>query len=314
MEQLAPQNPADEFIPAGDCDKRPTRFLYLRNIGPSVDDAEIRSLLPSSSPDPVAIFRIPERYAVVLEYSSTQDALVAKQHVKQYHLKQRVVYVRRHSDVGLTAEERLQALPAYDSHCSIDIPGLLILENCISEEEACALVTDIDARPFEQLLVRRVQHYLKVFDYSRQAASEKDALAVPPSFDCALSVIADLHRRGILPYDRPSQITVNEYQPGDGIPPHIDNADAFTDGICSLSLLSPIVMEFTRDDDDRVLAMVDLPPRSMLVITGEARYLWKHAIRERKMDKMTSTLFRPRARRLSLTFRKSKLSMMMQSS
>lgn len=45
-----------------------------------------------------------------------------------------------------------------------------------------------------------------------------------------------------------------------------------------------------------------LPPRSLLILSGEARYKWSHGISQRKLDKVDGELLH-RARRISLTFR-----------
>ena len=43
----------------------------------------------------------------------------------------------------------------------------------------------------------------------------------------------------------PDQLTVNQYQPGQGIPSHIDTHSAFEDGIISLSLNSQVCFRVT---------------------------------------------------------------------
>ena len=43
------------------------------------------------------------------------------------------------------------------------------------------------------------------------------------------------------------QMIVNEYEPGQGINPHIDNTTLFRDTIVSVSLGSPTVMVFEKD-------------------------------------------------------------------
>lgn len=48
-----------------------------------------------------------------------------------------------------------------------------------------------------------------------------------------------------------------------------------------------------------------LPRRSLLIMTGEARYHWRHAILHRKTDKIDGKLVK-RHRRVSLTFRRIK--------
>jgi alkylated DNA repair dioxygenase AlkB len=45
-----------------------------------------------------------------------------------------------------------------------------------------------------------------------------------------------------------------------------------------------------------------LEPKSLLVLSGDARYHWQHAIPARKTDKWRGQTI-PRARRISLTFR-----------
>ncbi len=45
----------------------------------------------------------------------------------------------------------------------------------------------------------------------------------------------------------PDQLTINCYEPGSGIPPHVDSHSAFSNTIVALSLGSPVVMDFLCD-------------------------------------------------------------------
>jgi alkylated DNA repair dioxygenase AlkB len=60
-------------------------------------------------------------------------------------------------------------------------------------------------------------------------------------------------------------------------------------------------MELSHPDGR--MHVLDLPPRSLLVMTGEARAIWQHAIPGRKSDPLPDGERRLRQRRLSLTFR-----------
>ena len=126
----------------------------------------------------------------------------------------------------------------------------------------------------------------------------------------------------------PDQLTVNRYNPGEGIPPHVDTHSAFTHIIASLSLGSTTVMTFRRQkttnlsaidearacprpgkaitprkqDTDAVVS-IPLPPRSLAILKGEARYAWSHAIAARKKDCIDDRLV-ARGVRVSLTFRR----------
>jgi alkylated DNA repair protein alkB family protein 8 len=97
------------------------------------------------------------------------------------------------------------------------------------------------------------------------------------------------------------QLTINEYSPGEGIPPHVDSHSPFEDVFCSLSLGSGAVMTVTSPQDES--KHFYLKPRSILFISGEARFTHPHSIALRKLDRVEDRLIF-RSRRVSLTFRK----------
>lgn len=118
-----------------------------------------------------------------------------------------------------------------------------------------------------------------------------------------------------------NQITVNEYKPGEGIGCHVDTLHAFSDGIMSISLGGDCVMEFrlptseySLDNHDRtsnaaskptryiLKKLVHLPPRSLLLMSGPARYDWEHMIVSRMSDVVEGE-FLPRRTRVSITLR-----------
>ena len=69
---------------------------------------------------------------------------------------------------------------------------------------------------------------------------------------------------------------VNEYLPGQGIALHRDY-EPFGRTVVSLSLLSPCVMDFRHRPTGRRERLL-LEPRSLLVLSDEARYDWEHGI------------------------------------
>ncbi|CAN0878036.1 Alkylated DNA repair protein ALKBH8 homolog [Linum grandiflorum] len=77
------------------------------------------------------------------------------------------------------------------------------------------------------------------------------------------------------------QLIANRYQPGEGICAHVDLM-RFEDGIAIVSLESPCVMHFSRatqescDEEEKVA--VYLSPGSLVLLSGDARYAWKHEI------------------------------------
>lgn len=60
-------------------------------------------------------------------------------------------------------------------------------------------------------------------------------------------------------------------------------------------------MEFTHSATGEKIAHM-LEPCSLIILSGDARYKWKHGISSRKTDKYKGLIIQ-RGRRVSLTFR-----------
>ncbi|WWD07735.1 hypothetical protein V865_005837 [Kwoniella europaea PYCC6329] len=78
-------------------------------------------------------------------------------------------------------------------------------------------------------------------------------------------------------FDQPlaRQVILNLYPPGEGISPHIDLPNRYADGILGCSLTGGCVMALSRDGEEHRIYM---PPRTVYVLSGEARWEWHHGI------------------------------------
>lgn len=176
------------------------------------------------------------------------------------------------------------------------ISGLRYLPEYITPTVEAALIEQIDSQPWLNDLKRRVQHYGYKYDYRARGISRELKLGAIPDW---LSGLGErLHSEGIFA-KIPDQVIVNEYLPGQGITPHIDCVPCFGETIASLSLGSHCVMEFTRGGE-KVTQLLE--PRSLVVLSDEARYQWRHSIPQRKTDQWNGQKLL-RGRRISLTFR-----------
>jgi len=173
---------------------------------------------------------------------------------------------------------------------AVDVPGLQYMPDYITPEEELALLHHIDASPWLTSLKRRVQHYGYRYDYKNRMVDPSLYLGPLPDWLQKLALRL-LHDHII---EKPDQVIINEYLPGQGIAPHTDCIPCFGPVICSLSIGSACIMELKREQKTEIL----LEPRSLLGISGDARYRWQHGIPGRKYDHGVA-----RGRRVSLTFR-----------
>ncbi|XP_020081573.1 uncharacterized protein P8A3.02c-like [Ananas comosus] len=103
-----------------------------------------------------------------------------------------------------------------------------------------------------------------------------------------------------------------------GICAHVDLM-RFEDGIAIVSLESPCIMHFTRPttdmevgttatlEEDRELTKrvpVLLTPGSLVLMSGEVRYLWKHEINRKPGNQVWEGKEIQQGRRTSVTLRK----------
>jgi len=180
-----------------------------------------------------------------------------------------------------------------------NVPGLSLIFDFVNNPEETALLREIDQRPWSDELSRRVQHYGYRYDYRQRRITCDSYLGPLPPF---LQKIAQrLHAEGHLPVV-PDQAIVNEYLPGQGIAPHVDCEPCFGNVLASLSLGSPVVMQFSALNGADELVALQLEPGSLLVLSGPARYDWKHGIPARKTDALPGAKW-IRQRRVSVTFR-----------
>jgi alkylated DNA repair protein alkB family protein 8 len=179
------------------------------------------------------------------------------------------------------------------------IPGLSITLDFISIKEEEKLINDIynDDRDWFELSKRRIKHFGLNLNYD-QLKLESCPFDIPIFYHELTNRYNSLFNDNF----NLTQVTVNEYPAGSGIPSHIDEINEFGSHILIISTQAEIIMEFKQNHN---IYHVLLPQRSLCVVKDEARYQWEHGIRPRKID-IINGLARYRKTRLSFTFRDKK--------
>jgi len=179
-----------------------------------------------------------------------------------------------------------------------NIEGLTYIPDFITARQEADLIRIIDQQPWLTDLKRRVQHYGWKYDYTARRVDDSMRLDNLPDWlrEYCNKLTSESHFSKL-----PDQVIINEYQSGQGIASHIDCVPCFEKIIASISLGSPCVMDFTHSKTNQKVSVL-LEPRSLFVLSDDARYTWKHGIANRKTDKINGQSF-SRSRRVSMTFR-----------
>ena len=158
------------------------------------------------------------------------------------------------------------------------------------------MVKTIKKQKWNTTLKRYTQHYGYTYNYTSKSITNNDYLGEFPDF--IKNIVKKITDTKKIDKDL-DQVIINRYLPGEGINPHIDRPQIFGDQICSLSLNSGCVMEFTKGAKK---VSVYLHRRSLLIMEGDARYGWKHSIKGVTKD-IKNDVEKKRGTRYSLTCR-----------
>jgi alkylated DNA repair dioxygenase AlkB len=201
------------------------------------------------------------------------------------------------------------------------VPGLSVVPNFVTPHEEAELLAFLSAQNWRTDLARRVIHYGGTYCLMPPRSASLDekkriesqiltADPIPPALEFILSRTVE---HGIYAADNlPKYCIVNEYIEAQGISPHVENFK-FDEPVCGLTLGHGDFMRFhelIKPDDGSVRSgraaraettgcKVDvwMPPRSLIVMRGEARSRWQHEICRSKRGRWKGW------QRTSLTFR-----------
>ena len=191
-------------------------------------------------------------------------------------------------------------------------PGLLYEPWFVTVDGAEDLLREIDDEdaPWLSDLSRRVQHYGFKYDYQARRIVRSMQLGPLPDWLRGLAdqVTGFVESNGGFESAEPpeafDQAIINEYEPGQGIAPHVDCEPCFGPVVATLSLGSDVEMQFDHVRTGERIP-VRLEQRSLAVLKGDTRYEWQHSIANRKSDPPLGGRGKrvERRRRVSITFR-----------
>ncbi|MYF45444.1 MAG: alpha-ketoglutarate-dependent dioxygenase AlkB [Rhodobacteraceae bacterium] len=196
-------------------------------------------------------------------------------------------------------------LPLIDTETGAAPIGLEYHPDFLAGSDEERLLAQIDNSEWLSDLSRRVMHFGYKYDYTSRSLDESARIGPLPEWLAQLShkvreAASEEAKRLLDPHQPFEQAIVNEYEPKQGIAPHID-MDCFGPVVATVSLGSAVDMDFCRDFTANKFTH-RLEPRSLVLLCGDARYKWQHGIAKRKFDTWNGQRIE-RKRRVSITFR-----------
>ena len=162
-------------------------------------------------------------------------------------------------------------------------PGLRCLPEFIGRDEELHLLKELEALDWDgRGQIRRMGNIVKrreidfIHDYGRHNRRVTPGAPLPPFLEPLRQ-----HCAAVCGIDRNlfQQVIAAKYPTGAAIDWHVDSVKAFGEPICSLSLASTCTMQFRLAETKSALSSLELPPRTLLVFTGPARWDCQHHIR-----------------------------------
>lgn len=156
-------------------------------------------------------------------------------------------------------------------HTGFEDLGLTLYGEFLTAAEEEALIAKINNIEARRVATSKFRTSVSRFGSSRPYSSFVQSKVIP---DYLLAYTQRLVELGLVT-QQPDSVSINEYDAGHTIAPHIDSR-ASGDVITVLSLDSSAVMRFTRPKHEPIC--VTLPQRSLVQMRGELRLIWEHEI------------------------------------
>lgn len=160
----------------------------------------------------------------------------------------------------------------------LDFKGIEVIEDFVSPSEEVTLKQSIFETPFvDSQSGRRKQDFGPKVNFKKKKLRIGNFYGLP-------AYSQELYKRmktfPLLDNFEPVELCNLEYceERGAHIDPHFDDSWVWGERLVTLNLVSDSTLTFSCDSKPGVLVQIPLKRRSLLIVSSDARYQWKHAI------------------------------------
>ncbi|XP_022093253.1 alpha-ketoglutarate-dependent dioxygenase alkB homolog 4-like [Acanthaster planci] len=168
---------------------------------------------------------------------------------------------------------------------TLEFPGVTVIPDFISKEEEAEAVKTIDVSPWKPSQSGRMkQDYGPKVNFKRRKLKKAGFTGLPSFIKAFVDRMNELDS---LCNFIPVELCNLDYRPdrGSAIDPHLDDSWLWGERLVTINLLSGTYLDMTpvrhhtpRNEDARIAVRIPLHPRSLLILSGPARYQWNHGI------------------------------------
>uniref|UniRef100_A0A8C1ZEQ9 AlkB homolog 4, lysine demthylase n=1 Tax=Cyprinus carpio TaxID=7962 RepID=A0A8C1ZEQ9_CYPCA len=173
---------------------------------------------------------------------------------------------------------------------SFAFPGIFLWENFVSEYEENELIARMDQDVWrESQSGRRKQDFGPKVNFKKHRVRVGNFTGLPA---ISRQLVDRMSKAPQLASFKPVEQCNLDYDRlrGSAIDPHLDDSWLWGEHLVTINLLSDTVLTMSLDQgwgdmgDGEVRVAVPLPRRSLIVLYGEARHRWKHAIHRKDIQ------------------------------
>ncbi|KAK2881920.1 alpha-ketoglutarate-dependent dioxygenase alkB homolog 4 [Channa argus] len=168
---------------------------------------------------------------------------------------------------------------------SFFFPGVLLWDNFISEEEEKELISTMDQDVWNQSQSgRRKQDFGPKVNFKKRKVCIGSFSGLPP---LSQKLVLRMQQEPSLAGFQPVEQCNLDYHPqrGSAIDPHLDDSWLWGERLVTINMLSNTTLTMSLENGlselglaEEVQVAVHLPRRALVMLDGEARHRWKHAI------------------------------------
>ncbi|KAI1298732.1 Alpha-ketoglutarate-dependent dioxygenase alkB -like protein 4 [Halotydeus destructor] len=172
---------------------------------------------------------------------------------------------------------------AADQSQFISIEGVFLVDNCITVKQETSLIEQIDRKEWVcSQSGRRKQDFGPKANFKRKKCKLGEFAGLPLYIKDILFDIKEKYAEALSDF-LPVELCNLDYEPsrGSAIDPHKDDDWLWGNRLVTLNYGSPTILTLTKQHVPGIEIAIDMRPRSLLVLSDEARYDWLHSVQRK---------------------------------